>query len=105
MALHSDQLEMSVDIGSSLQFAVNESLLTNTNVAAADTNQGLQDAVTAATCAADVAPSKPRIIRAIQMGSYDGTLSDANILSLTTTAGLLALTQIGSLPTNILIAE
>jgi hypothetical protein len=66
MALHSDQLEMSVDIGSSLQFAVNESLLTNTNVAAADTNQGLQDAVTAATCAADVAPSKPRIIRAIQ---------------------------------------
>lgn len=91
--LHADQLRLSKEIGSNLRAAGDHGLLTDTTVAAADTNQGLQDAVTNAVVHADIIPAKHRIIRAIQRGADDATLTDAAILSLTTLEGAVDLTQ------------
>ena len=101
-SLHADQQNHSRRVGQSVNSAANQNLLTNTTVAAADTNQGLQDAVTAAgrSVHADFQNVAPRINRAIGAGNADSTLVDANILSLTTTAGLLALTQAGTDPSS-----
>lgn len=90
---HADQIRLSKEIGSNLRAAGERALLTDTTVAAANTNQGLQDAVTAAVVHAEVLPTKPRVIRAIQLGDYDDTLDDADILSLTTLAQAVALTE------------
>jgi hypothetical protein len=100
--LHADQQNHSRSIGQSINSAANQNLLTNTTVAAADTNQGLQDAVTAAgrLAHADYQNAAPRINRALAAGNSDSTLVDANILALITTAGLLALTQAGTDPTS-----
>ena len=68
--------------------------LTNTTIAAADTNLGLRTAVTsaAATRHADERPMAPRINLGIVLGLYSGELSDARVLGLTTGAGLVGLT-------------
>jgi hypothetical protein len=68
--------------------------LTDVTIAAADTNAGLQAAVTAAkaTRHADEQPMADRINLGITLGKYSGELSDARILSLTTGAGLVGLT-------------
>jgi len=68
--------------------------LTNTLIAAADTNAGLQAAVTAtaATRHADERPMAPRINLGLTLGLYSGELSNARILGLTTGAGLVGLT-------------
>ena len=75
-----------------------EPLLTNTTVAAADTNAGLQAAVTAAaaTLHAEQRFFAPRINLGIQLGLYSTELSNARILGLTTTTGLVALTYADS---------
>ena len=69
-------------------------MLTDTNVAAANTNAGLQAAVLASAAAlhADNRFAAPRINLGIKLGLYSGELSDARILNLTTTAGLVGLT-------------
>lgn len=96
--LHGDQLRLSVEVGSNCQAAGDLGLLTNTTVAAADTNTGLQTAVTAAVVHGDILPSKARINRAISVGINE--LTDAAIAPLTTVAGLVALTQNSNLLRN-----
>ncbi len=68
--------------------------LTDVTIAAANTNAGLQLAVTtaAATRHADERPMADRINLGIQLGLYSGELTDARINSLTTGAGLVGLT-------------
>jgi hypothetical protein len=77
--------------------AVNYSLLNNTTVAAADTNAGIVAAIQAAAAATPYTTSYElrqgglidRICRAITRNI--GVFTDAAILGLTTTAGLIAL--------------
>lgn len=96
--LHVDQQYLSQQvIGSSCLGASGnlgfEAYLTNSTVASADTNAGLQTAVTNASgLHADEQYGKARANVGIQLGSYSGELSDARILSLTTTTELVALT-------------
>jgi len=66
--------------------------LTNTTVASADTNTGLQVAVTASVTHADESYAKARVNRGIQLGSYSTELSDARIAPLMTTTELVGLT-------------
>ena len=97
--LHADQRQLSAQIiggvckGSLAAYGSNP-FLTNTTVAAADTNAGLQAAVTtaAATLHADARPLGARVNLGITLGLYSTELSDARILSLTTGAELVGLT-------------
>lgn len=68
--------------------------LTNSTIAAANTNAGLQTAVNtaAATLHADQQPMAARINLGITLGLYSTELSDARINALTTGAGLVGLT-------------
>jgi len=68
--------------------------LNNTTIAAANTNQGLQNAVTAAGALlhADQRPMVDCINLGITLGLYSTELSDARILNLTTGAQLVNLT-------------
>jgi len=91
--LHADQIRLSKEIGSNLRAAGDMNMLTDTTVAAADTNLGLQNAVLNSVVHADKAPAKHRIVRAIQLGDYDDTLDDADILGLTTLEGAVDLTE------------
>lgn len=93
--MHTDAVSHSLRIAASIRAAEELSLLTDTTVAAADTNQGLQDAVTAAAGHTDLFPARDRINDAIQYGEESGELSDSAVLGLTTIAGLLALLQAG----------
>lgn len=72
--------------------------LTNTSIAASDTNLGLQAAVLAAapTLHADARPMAKRINLGITLGLYSGELSDVRVLGLTTGAGLVGLTYANS---------
>ncbi len=72
--------------------------LTDTTVGTADTNAGLQLAVTNAANAlhADNRFAAPRVNLGIQLGLYSGELTDARIVGLTTTAGLIGLTYANS---------
>lgn len=97
--LHFDQQQLSKQqIGAACKQAIAAygyyPFLTNTNVAAADTNAGLQLAVrtAASTRHADERYAAPRINLGITLGLYSGELSNARILGLTTTAGLVGLT-------------
>lgn len=83
--------------GSLAAYASNP-FLTNTLIAAADTNAGLQAAVsaTALTLHADARPLAPRINLGITLGLYSGELSNARILGLTTGAELVGLTYADS---------
>ena len=91
--MHSDAIPLSRQIGASIQFASDAAFLTDTTVAAADTNAGVISAVDASVVHQDLVPAKSRVDRAVSFGSYDGTLTDANILSLMTVQGLHDLTQ------------
>lgn len=102
--LNTPQYFLSQQIGYNCQAAGVNALLTDATVGSADTNAGLQAAVTAAVVHASFVPMKSRINRAIQAGLTDGTLTDALIAPLTTVAGLVALTAAGaSVNTNIFI--
>ncbi len=97
--LHADQLTLNVLAGDNMLSAGNIStnagyaLLTNTNVAAANTVQGLKDAIDATACHADESFTKERFKRAVDLGSADGSFTDARILGLTTVTGLVELTN------------
>lgn len=101
--LHADQIALSKQVigavckGSLAAYASNP-FLTNTTITNADTNAGLQTAVTtaAATLHADCRPMAPRINLGITLGLYSGELSNARILGLTTGAGLVGLTYADS---------
>ena len=101
--LHFDQQQLSKSqIGAACKQAVAAygffPFLTDTTVAAADTNTGLQTAVTTAAAAlhADNRFAAPRVNLGIRLGLYSTELSDARIVGLTTTAGLVALTYANS---------
>jgi hypothetical protein len=72
--------------------------LTDGTVSSADTNSGLQSAVTAAAATrhADERYAAPRINLGITLGLYSTELSNARILGLTTTTGLIDLTYANS---------
>jgi hypothetical protein len=91
--MHADAEPLSRQVGASVQLAEDAGLLTDTTVAAANTNDGLQAAVTAAVVHADVEPAKARVNRALEAGEADGTLEDADVAGLTTVDELKALTQ------------
>lgn len=81
--------------GASINTATVMGYLTNTNVAAADTLNGLDSAVDVITPTlhADQRYFAPRVKLAWRI---DAGITDATVLSLTTTAGLTALTSLGS---------
>ena len=105
--LHVDQRALSVQqIGAvckgSLAAYASNPFLTNSTITSADTNAGLQTAVTAAaaTLHADCRPMAARINLGITLGLYSTELSDARILGLTTGAGLVGLTWADSAVTT-----
>jgi hypothetical protein len=67
--------------------------LTDSNIAAADTVAGLTSAIDNASAHADQSYAKARFDLAVTLGTYDGSFTDARILSLTTVAGLVGLTN------------
>ena len=91
---------------SAANMAVNYGFLTNTTVANADTNTGIQSAITAAALASstnvssELRQTADRLNRAIARNI--GVFSDTAINSLTTTAGFIALatTADPSLPSD-----
>jgi len=72
--------------------------LTNTNVAASNTNVALREAVLTAASVRHVDErfAAPRINLGILLGLYSGELTDARLASLTTTTGLIDLTYANS---------
>ncbi len=90
--LHADEIALSYREGGTLRRAGSFGFLTNTTVASANTNQGLQDAVTNSIVQADAVPAKGRVNRTIVYGGATGELSDARILPLTTIEELVQLT-------------
>ena len=97
--LHADQIALSKQqIGASCKGSLaayaSNPFLTDTLITNANTNAGLQAAVTAsaATLHADCRPMAPRINLGITLGLYSGELTDARINALTTGAGLVGLT-------------
>jgi hypothetical protein len=91
--MHSDTEFLSRRAGASINMAGVQSLLTNSNVAAANTLNGLDSAVDAVVVHADVLPMKSRVKNAWRV---DAGITDSTVLSLTTVAGLTALTSLGS---------
>lgn len=105
--LHADAIALSKQqIGAACKGALaayaSNPFLTDTTIAAADTNAGLQTAVTTAgvTLHADARPLAKRINLGITLGLYSGELTDARILSLTTGAGLVGITAADPLVTT-----
>lgn len=78
---------------SAARMAGNYGLLTDTEVAAADTNAGIQAAIRAAitTVHSELKEAAERICRAIQTWGDIGIATDTAINGLTTVAGLVAL--------------
>lgn len=98
MPLHGDERRLSYEIGSNVRAGGAIGYLTDTNVAAADTNAGLQTAVdtkvSGNTIHGEYRPGAQRIKRAIDAGnSATFSMQDADILGLTTVEGLADLTQ------------
>jgi len=99
VGLHADAIPLNRLVGDTVLSAGNVStnsgyaLLTDSSVAASDTVAGLISAVDNATCHADQVPMKARTDLAITLGTYDGSFTDARVLSLTTVTGLVQLTN------------
>ena len=91
---HSDTIFLSRSQGRAFNLAGNLSLLTDSNVAAADTLVGLQSAIQAVNVHSDQVNYKDRLKKAVLVNQNEVT--DATVLSLTTVAGLTALTQQGT---------
>jgi len=90
---HADTYQLSRQVGGSVNRAGVTTLLTNATVQAADTVAGLGTAINAAVVHADQINYKNRIVSAL---SRDAGITNAAVLSLTTVAGLTALTDMGS---------
>lgn len=93
--VHADAVSHSLRIAASIRAAREAGILTDAMVSAATTNQGLRDAITAATGHADLGSIRDRVNDAIQYGKESGELSDANVLAATTIVLLLANLQDG----------
>lgn len=96
-AFDSNSLEECYRVGAAFLLAQAMGLLTDTNVAAADTVAGLRAAVAAAVMGIEGSEViRTGTGRAITAGVDLGFLTDAAILGLTTVAGLVALSGIPS---------
>lgn len=95
MALNTNEQPEAYRVGAQFRIAKNAGLLTDANVAAANTVAGLTSAVNAATLAAGHPEGvRTRTVKAISVGASLGVLTDALINPLTTVDGLIALTGI-----------
>jgi hypothetical protein len=92
-ALHADQINLSNYVGGGIYRAGRLSLLTDAGVTAADTLAGLDSFIDAVAVHADQFYYKDRIKDAYRK---EVNVSDANVLSLTTVAGLYGLTNLGA---------
>ena len=96
MPLHSDEKRLSMEIGGAIRAAIDYDLLTDVNVAAANTNAGLSTAIDTAlaTIHGDARPAAQRFKRAISDGNSDTfSLQDADILNLASAEALADLTE------------
>lgn len=91
--MHSDTTPLSRMAGASINRAAEIGLLTDAGVAAADTLAGLDSFVDGVAVHADQLDYKPRVKLA---WTVDAGITDATVAGLTTTAGLTALTALGS---------
>lgn len=95
MALNTNEQQEAYRVGAQFRIAKNAGLLTDTNVAAANTVAGLTSAVGLATLAAGFPEGvRERTEKAISIGASLLLLTDALIAPLTTVDGLIALTGI-----------
>lgn len=94
-ATHSDTVNLSRRTGANINFAAGLLLLTNANVAAADTVDGLDAAMSVVNPAlhSDQQFIMNRVRRSLRT---DAGITNAAVLGLTTTAGLTALTDRGT---------
>lgn len=97
--LHADQIALSEQqIGASCKGALaayaSVPFLSDSTIAAANTNAGLQTAVNtvAAGRHADERPMADRINLGLTLGLYSGEITDARVNALTTGAGLVGIT-------------
>jgi hypothetical protein len=90
---HADVEPLSRRAGASINTAGVLGLLTNSGVAAANTLAGLDSFVDSIALHADQQPYKSRVKNAWRV---DAGITDSTVLSLTTVAGLTALTSLGS---------
>ena len=90
--LHADEIALSYREGGTYRRAGSFGFLTNATVAAADTNQGLQDAVTNSVVHADTVPAKSRVNRTLTYGLASGEVTNARVLGLTAVEELVELT-------------
>jgi hypothetical protein len=88
---HADTINLAVQVNNSIQRAGAMSFLTDATVAAADTVAGLRTAINAIRPHADQEPWKIMFLRVLDK---DPNITDANVLALTTVAGLAALTGV-----------
>jgi hypothetical protein len=98
--LHADQLPLSREIGFNCREAGEALFLTDDTVAAADTVQGLYNAIDAAAVHAEYNAYRSRLKAAIARGADSQEITDALVAPLTTVAGLVNLTQASNYPQN-----
>ena len=92
--LHADEIAFSFREGGTYRRAGSFGFLTDATVAAADTNAGLQNAVTNSSVQAEFEPAKWRVNRTLTYGLNSGEVSNARVLPLTTVEGLVGLTTL-----------
>lgn len=85
---HNDTLNLSDQVLTTINRTSGMSFLTDATIASADTKQGLKDAINAVKVHNDQENWKIMLTRALD---FDSSITDANILSLTTVAGLVNL--------------
>lgn len=96
--MHADTLRLSNMSGGTIQRGGNVSLLTDAGVTAADTLAGLDSFVNGVNVHADQYNYKARV----KLGwRTTAEYTDAAVLSLTTVAGLVALSNLGTNPTGL----
>lgn len=100
MANHADVQNLSEQVFSTITRAGSQSFLTDAGVAAANTKQGLIDFINSRSVHADQENYKQQFIRVLQ---FHADITDANILSLTTVAGLAQLVGVTSVPNTIIM--
>lgn len=93
MPLHSDQIRLSQLVGGNLRQGVGISVITDAIVAAGDTVALLRAGIAAVQVHADTKRLQETIQRAIDFGTYSSEITDALLAPLTTTDGLINLTQ------------
>lgn len=95
MPLHADDKHKSNEIRQAINLMDNLNVLTDANITAANTVDGLvsavETAVDAATNHAEIAPMKPGFVRALRQAEALGIISDAILADMETVAALKAL--------------